>query len=405
MDRFDIVIVGAGHGGAQAAQALRQNGYQCSIALIGDEAVVPYDRPGLSKEYLAGKKPFDRLRLRPESFWDERSIALLLGRRMVSVDAAAHLLDCDDGSRLSYGTLIWATGGAPRRLTCPGHDHPAVRYLRSKADCDRLIAALPSVRRAVIVGGGYIGLEAAAVLRELGKDVTLVEAQDRVLARVAAEPVSRFYEAEHRARGVEILLGTGVGAILAGEAGYAVRLTDGRALPAELIIAGIGITPEIGPLVAAGAEAGDGVMVDAYCRTSLPDVYCIGDCALLRDGPGIRIESVQNANDQATAVAKALCGTPAPYAATPWFWSNQYDLRLQTVGLNHRYDATVLRGDPATRSFSLIYLREGRVIAADCINATRDFVQARRLVETGFRASPERLRNAEVPLKELSEAA
>ena len=270
MEHYDCIIVGGGHAGAQAAHALRQHGYAGSIALIGDEPVLPYDRPSLSKEYLAGKKPFERMRLRPETFWSEREIALHLGRRVVSLDAAAHRLDCDDGSRFAYGSLIWAAGGAPRRLTCPGHDLKAVHYLRNKADCDRLIAALPDCRRVVIVGGGYIGLEAAAVLRELGKAVTLVEAQDRVLARVAAEPISRFYEAEHRAKGVEILLGTGVEAIVEGaDGGCAVRLSGGRERAADLVLAGIGIEPEVGPLAAAGAETQGGALVDGLCRTTL----------------------------------------------------------------------------------------------------------------------------------------
>ncbi len=404
MERFDCVIVGAGHGGAQAAQALRQNGFEGSVAMIGDETELPYDRPSLSKDYLAGKKPFERLRLRPEAFWAERGIALRLGRRVVSVDPAARALGCDDGSTIEYRHLIWATGGVPRRLTCAGHDHPAVQYLRSRADSDRMIAALPGIRRVVIVGGGYIGLEAAAVLRELGKAVTLVEAQERVLARVAAEPVSRFCEAEHRAQGVQVLLGTGVEEIAGAEGGgCTVRLSDGRDCPADLVVVGIGILPEIGPLAEAGARARDGIEVDAFCRTSLPDVWCIGDCAILRDGPGIRIESVQNANDQAATVAKAICGRPEPYAATPWFWSNQYDLKLQTVGLNLGHDATVLRGDPAGRTFSLVYLREGVVIAADCINAAKDFVQARKLIEAGCHVPADLLKDPERPLRELLE--
>ena len=257
----------------------------------------------------------------------------------------------------------------------------------------------------VIVGGGYIGLEAAAVLRELGKAVTLVEAQDRVLARVAAEPISRFYEAEHRAKGVEIL---------SGDRGRGDRGKRGRRLHRPPVRRA-GALPPIWclPVSASSRRSarwpppaprrGAARSSTVFAAPRLPDVFCIGDGAVLRDGPGIRIESVQNANDQATAVAKALCGSPVPYAATPWFWSNQYDLKLQTVGLGLGHDATVLRGDPASRSFSLIYLRGGVVIAADCINATKDYVQARKLIEAGCRVPPEMLEDQGVPLKSALE--
>jgi 3-phenylpropionate/trans-cinnamate dioxygenase ferredoxin reductase subunit len=406
MDHFDCLIVGAGHAGAQAAAALRQNGFAGSVGLIGDEPVAPYDRPALSKEYLAGKRCFDRLRLRPDDFWTSRGIALRFGRRAVGIDAEARRVACEDGSAFAYGSLIWAAGGAPRKLACPGADLSGVHYIRGKADADALIAALPGTSRAVIIGGGYIGLEAAAVLRELGKEVALIEALDRVLARVAAEPVSRFYEAEHRRHGVDIRLGAALDRIEgAGGAATGVRLASGELLPADLVIVGIGIAPSVAPVVAAGAAGENGLDVDAHCRTSLADVYGIGDCARMVTGPGLRIESVQNANDQAVTAARSICGTPVPHSATPWFWSNQYDLKLQTVGLNAGYDATVLRGDPATRGFSLAYLRDGVVIAFDCINATRDYVQGRKLVEAAARIDPGLLADATRPLKALEPLA
>ena len=260
-----------------------------------------------------------------------------------------------------------------------------------------------------VVGGGYIGLEAAAVLSQLGKLVTVVEMQDRVLARVAGEPVSRFYEAEHRARGVRILLGTSVDC-LEERAGRVsgVRLGDGTVLPADMVVAGIGIVPAVQPLLDAGAVGGNGVEVDSCCRTSLPGIYAIGDCAAHRnrfaDGGCIRVESVQNAVDQALTAAKAITGTPAPYDALPWFWSNQYDLRLQTVGLSNGHDAVVVRGEPATRSFSVIYLRRDAVIALDCVNATRDYVQGKALVAGAAIVSPAQLADTTLPLKSLAPA-
>ena len=406
MTDYDVLIVGGGHGGAQAAIALRQEKFEGSIAIVGDEPELPYERPPLSKEYLSGDKTFDRILIRPEKFWEEREISMLLGQRVTAVDPAAHRVTLADGTSIGYGKLIWAAGGDPRRLTCDGHDLAGVHSVRTRAHVDQMMRELDGVEQVVVIGGGYIGLEAAAVLRKFGKQVTLLEALDRVLARVAGEPLSRFYEAEHRAHGVDVRLGAAVNA-LEGDGGKVtgVRMADGSVLPAQMVIVGIGIIPSVAPLLEAGAKGANGVEVDALCRTSLPDVYAIGDCALHANryaaGAEIRLESVQNANDQAKVVARSIMGTDADYDAVPWFWSNQYDLRLQTVGLSSGFDQTVLRGDPATRSFSLIYLREGRVIALDCVNAVKDYVQGKALVVDGARIDPARLADASVPLKEL----
>ena len=399
---YDCVIVGGGHGGSQTAAALRQSGFEGSIALVGAEPEVPYDRPSLSKEYLAGKKTFDRIHLRPQDFWTSRQVELVLGSRVVALDPVGKSILTDKDERYSYGSLVWAAGGEPRHLSCPGSDLAGIFYIRSKADCDALMRSLPEARKIAIVGGGYVGLEAAAVFRELGKEVVVIEALDRVLARVAGEPLSRFYEAEHRNRGVDIRLNSSVKAI-SGRQGRAngVLLETGDTVEADLVVVGIGIIPSTSPLSAAGAEGGNGVDVDQYCCTSLPDIYCIGDCARLVGGPGIRIESVQNATDQATTAAKAICGDLKPYNAIPWFWSNQYDLKLQTIGLNHGYDATVLRGDPAGRSFSLVYLRNSAVIALDCVNAPRDYVQGRKLVDAAAKISSGQLADTTKQLKEM----
>lgn len=404
---YDVLIAGAGHAGAQAALLLRQRGYAGTIAIVSDEPDPPYERPPLSKDYLAGEKTFERILIRPLAFWYDRDIDLLLGRRIDAVDADARTVALHDGATIGYGTLIWATGGAARRLTCSGHDLKGVHAVRTRADVDRMVAELPDVTRVAVIGGGYIGLEAAAVLTKFGKQVVLLEAQDRVLARVAGEPLSRFYEGEHRARGVDIRLSTTVACIDARDgAASAVRLASGETLPCDMVIVGIGIVPAVEPLVAAGAATGNGVIVDAYCRTSLPHVYAIGDCAAhpnpYAGGATIRLESVQNANDQAAVVAMDIMGTPEQYDAVPWFWSNQYDLKLQTVGLSTGFDRTIVRGDPATRSFSVAYLRDDRILALDCVNAVKDFVQGRALVQRGATVDPIRLADPTVTLKQLA---
>ncbi|WP_129794380.1 NAD(P)/FAD-dependent oxidoreductase [Sphingosinicella sp. CPCC 101087] len=405
-DGVDIAIVGAGHGGAQAAIMLRQQKFEGSIALISDEREFPYERPPLSKEYLAGEKPFERIMMRPETFWPDRAIGLMLGRRVTAVDPGARAVAFEDGATLGYGKLLWATGGRPRRLACPGHDLEGVHFVRTRRDVDAMMAKLDSVDQVVIVGGGYIGLEAAAVLIKLGKRVLLLEALDRVLARVAGETLSRFYEAEHRAHGVDLRTGVTV-ACIDGRDGRVtgVRTADGAQLPADMVIVGIGVIPAVEPLVEAGAANGNGVAVDEYCRTTLSDVYAIGDCAAhvsrFADGATVRLESVQNANDMAATAARHIVGHDSPYRAVPWFWSNQYDLRLQTVGLSAGHDGTVLRGEPASRSFSIVYLKQNRVIALDCVNATRDYVQGRKLVEVRATVDPARLADPAVALKAM----
>ncbi|HEX7908164.1 MAG TPA: FAD-dependent oxidoreductase [Paraburkholderia sp.] len=406
-EKFDVLIVGAGHAGAQVALALLHAKFSGSIALLGDEQELPYERPSLSKEYLSGKKGFDRILLRPANFWRDSGIRTLPGKRVTAVQPDEHYVTCADGSTYGYGHLVWATGGVARQLRIEGHNLKGIHTLRNRTDADRIRAELCATERVVVVGGGYIGLEVAAALVQTGKRVTLVEALDRVLARVAGEPISRFYEAEHRGRGVDIRLGAAVESITGREQGRvsSVKLADGDVLDCDLLIVGVGILPATQPLVEAGATGGDGVEVDHQCRTSLPDIFAIGDCAAHSNSYAgnarIRLESVQNANDQAAVVAKVLCGVPSTYDAVPWFWSNQYDLKLQTVGISAGHDQTVVRGDTSTRSFSVIYLRGGRVVALDCVNAMKDYVQGKRLVKEKLVIAPSLLSDAARPLNEM----
>ena len=427
---FDVLIIGAGHAGAQAAIMLRQQKYTGSIALVGEEPEFPYERPPLSKEYLSGKKTFERIRIRPPDFWQERQISLLREHRVEAVDAAAHQVTVTNnsnstngtnGETIGYGRMIWATGGVARRLAVAGAELPGVQTVRTKADVDRMKAALDTAKQIVVIGGGYIGLEAAAVLAKAGKKIVLLEALERILARVAGEDLSRFFERTHRAYGVDVRLGVAVEAIEGSKRAEQVRLSSGETIEANLVIVGIGIIPAVEPLIEAGAEPGDslpganksaepshimGVMVDENCRTSLPDIFAIGDCAAhvnsFADGAVIRLESVQNANDMANVAARTICGDPQPYRAIPWFWSNQYDFKLQTVGISTGHDASVVRGDPQTGSFSVIYLKQGRVIALDCVNAIKDYVQGRALILG--RHSPARadLADTTLALKQLA---
>jgi 3-phenylpropionate/trans-cinnamate dioxygenase ferredoxin reductase subunit len=407
MDSADVVIVGSGHGGAQAAIALRQAGHEGSILMLSRDRTPPYERPPLSKDYLAGEKPLERILIRPEAFWAERGIDLRLGSNVAEVDWLAHEVVTGDGARIGYRKLIWAGGGDARRLSCPGGDFAGIHTVRHRTDVDTLRAELDAgARRVVVVGGGYIGLEAAAVLRKLGCTVTLLEIQPRLLGRVAGATLGAFFLEEHRRQGIDIRLETGIERIEGAEGRVSAVITDkGETVPAEIVIVGIGIVAAVGPLILAGASGSNGVDVDEFCRTTLDDIYAIGDCAAHANpyagNAVIRLESVQNAHDMAACVARGIMGEEQAYEALPWFWSNQYDLRLQTVGLSLGHDAEVIRGNIEERSFSVVYLREGRVIALDCVNRTRDYAQGRKLVEARAHVAPELLAQGDINLKDM----
>lgn len=404
---YDIVIAGAGQAAAQCAQSLRQGGFTGSIVLIGDEDAAPYERPPLSKEYLAGKREVARLALRKPEYWQEKQVRLLTGRRVTAVDRAAQSLSVDDGARVGYGKLVWATGGRPRRLSCPGAGLAGVHAIRTIADIDALKADLVSGTRVVIVGGGYIGLETAAVLRALGHEVTVLEAQERLLARVTSPPVSAFYVGLHRGHGVAVRLSAQVSALRGDGRVTGVELSDGSLIPADIVIVGIGIIPNVEPLALAGLPCPNGVAVDALCRTQDPSILAIGDCALHPNafaGRAIRLESVQNAVDQGKVAADTILGLERPYAALPWFWSDQYDVKMQAVGLAMDYDQVLVRGDATAPGFSVLYLRGGRLIAIDCLNNARDFIQAKTLITGGRPIDATRAADPAVELKAVIDA-
>ncbi len=407
-DQFDVIIVGAGQAGAQTAISLRQGKFTGSIGIIGREDYFPYERPPLSKEFLMGEKDEERLFLRPDIFWSQNDITVLTGQTVTDVRTNEKQIATFSGRTIGYQKLVWAAGGDPRPLPIPGADADCVRYIRTLNDIKNIRANLDQIQHVAIIGGGYIGLEAAAVLRKLGKDVILIEVADRLLGRVCAEPVSTFYHQAHTENGLSIRLNTRVEEIVSkDQIGALLKLHESdETIDCDLVIVGIGIDPCVAVLQEAGAAVNDGVLVDQFCQTSLACVYAIGDCAyhenVYAGGARVRLESVQNAIDQGKVVARHIIEKPAPYTALPWFWSDQYDLKLQTIGLNIGYDETVLRGDPLDRSFSLIYMKNNEVVAIDAINRTIDYAQGRLLINKGIKPDADDLANPLLPLKDIA---
>lgn len=396
-----VVIVGAGQAGCELGFSLRQQGFAGRIVLIGDEPSLPYRRPPLSKAFLAGEVEAPSLLIRSAESYAKQSIECLMGRRVVAIDRAAHRVQLDDGATLAYTHLVFATGGRPRRLPLPGGDAPNVHSIRAVADVERLKAGFKAGQRMVVIGGGYIGLEAAAVGIKGGLEVTVLEAQPRLLARVAVPLMSDFYAAAHRRRGVKVLTGVGIVA-LEGEGRIdTVVLADGQRLPADLVIVGIGIVPNTELAQAAGLAVDNGIVVDAHARTADPAIFAIGDCAQHDHGflgRRLRLESVPHAMEHARTAAAAIVGQPKPYEAVPWFWSDQFDLKLQMVGLSEGHDQVVVRGTPESEKFCVFYLRDGVLISADAVNQPKEFSVAKQLVAQRARVSAEVLADESVPL-------
>jgi len=402
-----VVIVGAGQAAAQAIDTLRRKGFKGGLTLIGDEPHWPYQRPPLSKKYLSGTLEQDRLLIRPARFYSEHGVDARLGRRAQQIDAQAKQVRLDDGSIVRYDVLLLTTGSKPCPLAVPGAGLAGVHALRSIADVAKIQADLVPGRRMVIIGGGYIGLEVAATAREIGLEITVLEAANRVMSRVTCHEVSSFYEAEHARRGVQIVCNARVRALEAdgGSPGCvrAVVCHDDVEHAADLVLVGVGVVPADELAVAAGLECSNGIVVDQHCRTSDPHIYAAGDCTnhpSIRYGRRMRLESVDNAFEQATTAALNILGAPTPHDKVPWFWSDQYDLKMITVGICHGYDAMVMRGSPATRSFSACYLRAGELIAVDTVNNPRDQMAARRLISTRAHPDPTKLAEPDVALKE-----
>jgi 3-phenylpropionate/trans-cinnamate dioxygenase ferredoxin reductase subunit len=401
-----IVIVGAGQAADQAVHTLRRKGFTGKLAVVGDEPWLPYQRPPLSKKFLAGALERDRLVIRPSLFYTEHSVEAHLGRRVQEILRDARRLRLDDGSTLPYDALLLATGSRPRPLTVPGADLAGVYTLRTIADVDRIRADLGEGKRLVIVGGGYIGLEVAATVRELGLDVTVLEMADRVMNRVTCKEVSTFYETEHARHGVRIITNSKVRALIGEPQTGRVRAVlteDGAEHPADLVVVGVGVVAADELAVAAGLECSNGIVVDEYCRTSDPVIYAAGDCTNhpnLHYGRRMRLESVDNAFEQGVSAAHNLLGIPTVHDKVPWFWSDQYDLKMIIVGLCQGHDSVVTRGSAAARSFSACYLRAGELIAIDSVNSPKDQMAARKLIAARARPDLEKLANPAISLRD-----
>lgn len=400
-----IVIVGAGHAAGQIVATLRQKKFAGNITLLGDEAWYPYQRPPLSKKFLAGELPADRLYVKPQSFYADRNIDVQLETEVTSINPESRSVQCNSGQSFNYDKLIIATGSRPRKIDLPGSDLPGVHYLRTIDDVNAIRASLTAGSRIAIIGAGYIGLEVAAVAAQLGHAVTVVEMADRVMSRVVSEEVSSFYQSVHSAHGVSLELSANIDRLTGTDRVDGVALTSGQMLPADIVIVGVGIVPNTELAEEAGLEVGNGIIVDERCMTSDENIYAVGDCtwhpnAVL--GFDLRLESVHNALEQAKTAATNICGEKQTYAQVPWFWSDQFDLKLQIAGLSAGYDQTVIRGDIATSKFSCLYLSKGRLIAIDAINRPKDFIQAKALIAAGVVVNPELLGDINVDLKSFS---
>jgi len=407
-DSRHFVIVGGGQAADQAVQTLRRKGFSGKLTLIGEEPHLPYQRPPLSKAYLSGSLERDRLLLRHASYYGEHSVDTRLAVRVQEIERSAGRLRLEDGASVPYDALLLATGAKARRLAIPGADLPGVYSLRTMADVERIRAEFSPGKRLVLVGGGYIGLEVAATARACGLDVVILEMADRVLNRVTCREISSFYAAEHARHGVRLATQTTVLAFTRDASTGRVRsvLTEGdEEHPADFVIVGAGVLAADELAMGAGLDCSNGVVVDEHCRTSDERIFAAGDCTNhpnLHYGRRLRLESVDNAVEQATTAAVNMMGDVTPHAKVPWFWSDQFDLKLITVGLCTDHDTVVMRGSTSARSFSACYLREGELIAIDCVNNMKDQMAARKLIPARVRPDPDKLVDPGIPLRECA---
>jgi len=400
-----IVIAGAGHGAGQVVATLKQKRFAGKIILIGDEAQLPYQRPPLSKKFLSGDLDAERLHFKPPSFYDDAHIDVHLNTRIECIDRAEKKVIDRDGVEFAYDKLVLALGSRVRKIEVPGHQLPGIHYLRSIADVEAIRSKISGNKNVVIVGAGYIGLEVAAVCRQRGLDVTVIEMADRVLSRVVSPNVSDYFQLEHTKHGVKLLLSTGLAAFEGKRRVKRVITDDGQEIPADFAVVGVGILPNSEIAEAAGLDVINGIIVDDTCRTTDPDVYAIGDCTSHPNtiyGRLLRLESVHNALEQAKTAASNICGVESHYSQVPWFWSDQYELKLQIAGLSEGYDDVVLRGDPSNGSFACCYLKDGVLIAVDAINSPREFMQSKALIAERAKIDRDKLADAELALKDLA---
>ncbi|MGA2840707.1 MAG: FAD-dependent oxidoreductase [Steroidobacteraceae bacterium] len=398
-----ILIIGGGQAGAQAVDTLRREGFTGRLVLVSDEPYLPYQRPPLSKKFLSGELAADRLPFRHQSFYDEHRVELKLGIRATRLDPAARRVALASGEEVIYDRLLLCLGAASRQLTCPGTDLPGVHYLRGIADVPTIQAGLKQGARAVIIGGGYIGLEAAATARRMGCAVTVLEMADRVMNRVVAANVSEYFAHEHRTQGVKIVCNTRVVRLEGDTQVERVVCADGSTYDADLLIVGVGAVANMQLAADAGLACENGIVVDEYCRTSDPAIYAAGDCTYhpsLRFDMRVRLESVDNAFEQAKAAALNILERPTVHDRVPWFWSDQFDNKLLIVGLSQGHDQQVTRGDPATRSFTVCYLKGGELLAVEAINHSRDYMAARKLIADRARPDVNKLADPLVALKD-----
>jgi 3-phenylpropionate/trans-cinnamate dioxygenase ferredoxin reductase subunit len=404
--KLGVVIVGAGHAGGTVAALLRQYGYAAPITLIGEEPLAPYQRPPLSKAWLKGEADADSLALKPSEFYAEVGIELILGVGVTSIDRGPHTVNLTNGRTLGYDTLIIATGARARALPIPGADLAGVLSLRSAADAEALKAALQAGRRLAVIGGGYIGLEAAASARALGAEAVVIEREPRILARVACEVLSTFFTDYHRARGVHFELGAVVEA-LEGHEGHVsgVRLAGGRTIACDVALVGVGAPPNDEIALAAGLECKGGIVVDSHARTSDPDIFAIGDVShrpLPHYHRSFRLESVANALEQARQAAAALTGRPPPAHEVTWNWSDQYDIKYQFAGVPFDIDEIIVRGDPASGKFAVFHLIGDVIQAVEAVNAPAEFMAGRQLIGQRRPISRSRLADPTVSMKEVA---